>query len=293
MKNILFYISVILIWGSTWIFVKMQLGVVDPMVTIVYRFLFGSILIFGFCFATGRPMRFSWKIHAVLFFQGICTFAVNYWLFYQAQQILTSGLAAVLFSLLVFMNLVNALIFLNTKIQPLVLLGAVLGLVGIVLLFQPEFVRIEMSGKTFLMIGFAILGTYIFSVGNMISARIQKQGLPVIQTTAYSMLYGVLFLLVIALIMGKSFTLDPSFHYIGAILYSTLFGSIIGFLFYLHLIGKIGAGKTAYITLVTPIIAMGLSTVFEGYRWSVIAFVGMVLILTGNVIALRKKVARG
>ncbi|NQT26699.1 DMT family transporter [candidate division KSB1 bacterium] len=167
MKNILLYISVILIWGSTWLAVKMQLGVVDPMITIIYRFLFGSIVIFAFCFATRRPMKYSRKVHLGLFFQGVCTFAVNYWFFYQAQQILTSGLAAVIFSLLVFMNLVNALIFLNMKIQPIVLLGAFIGLAGIVMLFQPEFGRIEMSGNTLLMIGFGLLGTYIFSIGNI------------------------------------------------------------------------------------------------------------------------------
>ena len=288
MKNILLYIAVILIWGSTWLAVMMQLGIVDPMVTSIYRFFCASLLIFGYCMVTGRSLRFSKGTHFWLMLQGICTFALNYWLFYQAQQILTSGLAAVLFSLLVFMNLFNAAVFLKTPVKTGVLIGALLGLAGIVFLFEPEIIRLEFSIKMFLMIGFGLMGTYIFSIGNMISARIQKQNLPVISTTAYSMLYGSLFLLVIALMSGKVFQIDVSLKYLGALSYAIVLGSVIAFLCYLYLIGQIGAGRTAYVTLVTPIIAMGLSTIFEGYQWNALALTGIVLIVVGNVIALRK-----
>lgn len=224
-----------------------------------------------------------------MFLQGICTFALNYWLFYVAQQVITSGLAAVLFSLLVFMNLLNAAVFLKSQVKRIVIMGAVMGLAGILLLFLPEFNRITFTRTTWLMIGFGLIATYIFSLGNIFSALNQKNGLPVVQSTAFSMAYGVLFLCSLALISGKTFTLDISLHYLGALSYTIIFGSVIAFLFYLTLIGKLGAGRTGYIMMVTPIVAMTLSTFFEGYQWSVPALIGMVLVVMGNFLALIKR----
>lgn len=289
MKTLIYYISVILIWGSTWMAIRLQLGIVDPMITIIYRFTGASFIIFIYCLLSRRSLKFSLNTHIYMFLQGICTFALNYWLFYVAQQVITSGLAAVLFSLLVFMNLMNATLFLKAQVKRSVLSGAFLGLVGIAFLFQPEFHRIAFTGKTWLMIGFGLVATYIFSIGNIISARNQKKGLPLVQSTAFSMLYGVLFLSTLAWIRGKSFTIDFSVHYLGALLYTIIFGSVIAFLFYLTLIGTLGAGRTGYIMLLTPLVAMTLSTVFEGYQWSPLAMAGMVLVLAGNFVAIIKK----
>lgn len=220
--------------------------------------------------------------------QGITNFAVNYWLFYKAQQVITSGLASIIFSLLVFMNLFNAAIFLKAPVKKTVFLGAISGLIGMILLFQPEFARIEMSSRFLLMIGFSFTGTFIFSLGNIISAYIQKKGMPVVQSTTFAMFYGTLFMTMLALVNNKPFLFDTSISYIGGLGYTIIFGSVIAFLCYLTLIGEIGAGRTAYIMLLTPVVAMSLSTLFEGYQWSFLGILGMFLILFGNYIALKK-----
>ena len=287
MKNTLRYISVILIWGSTWLAIKFQLDVVDPMVTIFYRFIAACALIFIFCIFTKRSLKFSFHSHLMMGFQGICTFALNYWLFYQAQKIITSGLAAVIFSLLVFMNIINAYLFMQTPFKKSVFIGAVLGFIGILLIFQPEFIKVNISAQIWLRIGFGILGTYIFSIGNIISAYNQKNNLPVIPSTAFSMLYGALFMLILALLSQKPIILDTSISYLGGLSYTIIFGSVIAFLCYLTLIGELGAGRTAYIMLITPLVAMILSTFFEEYKWTIQGMLGMLMILSGKFLVLQ------
>ena len=133
-------------------------------------------------------------------------------------------------------------------------------------------------------IGLSLLGTYGFSLGNMISVRHQRRGLDILSTNAYAMGYGASAMLLLALLRGDAFTVDWSPTYIGSLLYLAIVGSIIGFAAYFALVGRIGAGAAAYATVLFPLIALGLSTVFEGYQWSGMAVIGLVLILFGNLV---------
>ncbi len=287
MKNTIRYISVILIWGSTWLAIKYQVEKVDPMITICFRFLSASTIVFILSIFTKQSLKFSLNSHLMMALQGICTFALNYWLFYQALQVITSGLAAVIFSLLVFMNIINAYLFLQTPFKKSVFIGALLGFIGILFVFEPEFNKIDVSAELWLRIGFGILGTYIFSIGNIISAHNQKMKLPVIPSTAFSMLYGAIFMFILALISQKPVILDTSIGYLGGLSYTIIFGSVIAFLCYLTLIGELGAGRTAYVMLITPIVAMITSTIFEGYQWTIPSIIGMLMILSGKYYILR------
>jgi len=116
--------------------------------------------------------------------------------------------------------------------------------------------------------------------------------MPVIETNAYGMLYGAIIMLVISLIVGKPFNFDISFPYITSLLYLAIFGSIIAFSCYLTLLGNIGADKSAYVTLVIPVIALIISTIFEDYSWTMLSLMGVFLILTGNIIILKKRKTR-
>lgn len=285
-KNMIFYSLTVFIWGSTWIAIKYQLGNVDPLISVVYRFALASALIFLYCGVSGRIMRFARKDHLFMALQGVCLFALNYWLVYLSELYLTSGLVAVIFSTIVFFNIVNGYIFLKTPISLKVFCGAVMGVAGIGLVFWPE-----LAGFSFDDVGFKGLvlitgGTALASLGNIISSRNQKNGVPVVQNNAFSMAYGCAFMLIVAFITNKHVGFDTSFAYVASLFYLVVFGSIVAFGCYLTLIGRFGAARASYANLVFPIVALIISTLFEGYQWSGLSIMGVFIILTGNFVAL-------
>ena len=293
MKNFLFYTATVLIWGSTWIGIKFQLGVVEPVVSVGYRFALAALLLMLWCHFRRLPMRFTATQHLFIAMQGTFLFAVNYLLFYIAELYVASGLAAVIFSTILLMNMVNGAIFLRSPIDMKVVCGGILGLAGIVLVFRPEIATFTIDNHGLRGVLFCIAATYLASLGNILSARNQKNALPVVQTNAYGMGYGALLMLGFALIAGKNLQIDTSFAYLGSLAYLAVFGSIIAFGCYLSLIGNIGADRAAYSTLLFPIVALAISTIWENYQWSSSSICGVTLILSGNLLMLqRKKMAK-
>ncbi|MBC2743004.1 MAG: EamA family transporter [Desulfosarcina sp.] len=287
-RNLLLYTITVLIWGSTWLGIKFQLGEVDPLVSVIYRFCLASILLAVWCCLRGLNMRFAFRDHLFIALQGTCLFAINYWLVYLAEVHLSSGIVAVMFSTIVFWNILNGRIFLKTPVRVNVICGAGLGIVGIGLVFWPELSSFSLADDGFKGFVLSMAATLMASLGNILSARNQRHGLPVVQTNAYGMAYGTLLMLAVALIAGKPFTFDPSAPYVISMLYLALFGSVIAFGCYLTLIGRIGADRASYATLLFPIIALIISTLFEGYRWSPPAVAGVAVILAGNALAIAK-----
>jgi len=289
MANFLFYTITVLIWGSTWLAIKFQLGSVAPTLSVAYRFALAAFILFAWCLARRLPMRFSGKEHLYIAMQGVFLFALNYILFYLAELRITSGLAAVVFSTIIVMNLLNGRLFLGNRVEMNVLFGGGLGIIGLVLLFWPEMVAVHFSGPvmTGLLLSFA--ATYLASIGNIISARNQRYNLPVVQTNAYGMAYGSLCMSVLAVFNDAPLTIDLSFAYLGSLFYLALFGSVIAFGCYLSLVGRIGPGRAAYATLLFPVVALILSTIWEDYRWTTPGCIGIVLILVGNYLSLGRR----
>jgi drug/metabolite transporter (DMT)-like permease len=288
MKNIILYLITILVWGSTWLAIKYQLGVVDPMVSVVYRFALSSILLMLFCCIKGLSLKFSLKEHFFMALLGTLLFSVNYWLVYVAEVYVTSGLVAVLFSSIVFLNIANGSFFLGTAVEKKMVAGAALGIVGIILIFMPEIQSFDLSDKGLFGLFIGFVSVLLASFGNITSARNTKNKIPVIQANAFGMGYGALLLTVIALFMGKEFTFTASLPYMSSLVYLSVFGSIIAFYSYLTLIGSIGADKASYAIMVVPVVALVLSSFFEGYAWNVYAIAGLFLVVAGNFLALFK-----
>jgi drug/metabolite transporter (DMT)-like permease len=289
MANFLYYSMTVLIWGSTWLAIKYQLGVVDPAVSIAYRFALAALMLFAWCLLTRRTLRFTRREHLFMALQGASLFGFNYLLFYLAELHLTSGLAAVVFSTIVVMNLLNGRLLLGSAVEWKVLLGGGLGLVGLVLLFWPEVARFEAAGAALQALFYCFAATYLASLGNILSARNQQQGLPIIQVNAYGMAYGALLMLLVAVSLKMPLSVEPSASYLVSLLYLALFGSVIAFGCYLSLVGRIGPGRAAYATLLFPIVALLLSTLWEDYLWTPSAVVGILFILGGNYLALARK----
>ncbi len=293
--NLLFYIGVVLIWGTTWFAILFQHGEVDPLISIIYRFAIAAITHIVYCLLTRRDLRLSLKDHLFMVLLGLFLFSLNYWLFYVAELYLTSGLVAVVFSTMVIWNILFGALFIGTPVRPMVVFGAALGLLGICLVFWPELAAFEISDKGVIGLLLSLGATVSASLGNITSARNQMGGIPVIQGNAWGMTYGTALMIIVALLGGKEFTFQATTPYIVSLFYLALFGSVFAFGMYLTLIGRIGADRAAYATLLFPIVALALSTIFEGYRGSPGALVGVALILTGNFMVLkkRKEVASG
>ncbi|MCY1723399.1 EamA family transporter [Prolixibacteraceae bacterium Z1-6] len=287
-QSILFAIPS-LIWGSTWYVIKFQLGMVDPLLSVAYRFILAGIILILFCLATKRSLKFSFKEHFLAFLLGLCLFGINYWFVYQAETVLTSGVVAVVFSLIIFFNIFFNALLLKGKIKIDVIVAAILGVGGTALLFKNELNAFNLNSKDSLVFLICLGGLISASLGNILSAYKQKKKIPLIQSTALGMLYGGLSMFVMVLILGKPLVFDNSASYLTSLLYLAVFGSIIAFSTYLKLLGEIGPDRSIYIALITPAIALVISTIFEGYRWDVFALLGIVLLFSGNILALRFK----
>ncbi len=283
------YFSAVFIWGSTFFAIKFQLGEVDPALSIAYRFGLAALILFGWCFVRALPLRFSRSQHGWMAVQGIFLFCFNYLLVYHATATLSSGLIAVIFSTIVLMNIINGAIFLRKPSSLLVLLGALCGLVGISLIFAPEIHDFNLDNGAVTGMILSLLGTYVASLGNIISAYNQQRHLPVIQSNAYGMAYGSLTLFIVALLQGKAVAFEASLPYALSLLYLSLFGSVLAFGSYLTLLGRIGPEKAAYTMVLFPLVALGISTLFEDYHWSSGSIIGVALVLLGNVIIIMPK----
>jgi len=287
--SISLYFTAVFIWGSTFFAIKFQLGNVAAELSIAYCFAIASLLLFGWCIFRGLPLRFSRQQHLWMGLQGVFLFCLNYLVIYWATSKLSSGLIAVIFSTIVLMNIANSILFLGQSASRVMIFGALLGLLGITLIFAPELTGFNSSNDSLVGIALSLLGTFIASIGNIISAHNQRQKIPVIQTNAYGMAYAAVFIFMLALIQGYPLNFDLSWGYSLSLLYLAFFGSVLAFGSYLTLLGRIGPEKAAYTMVLFPIVALVISTLFESYQWSMSSLVGVILVLLGNVIIIMPK----
>lgn len=291
MNNLSLYLASVLIWGSTWLAITFQLGRVPPEVSVTYRFALASAMLFAWCAVRGLRLAYSWREHGWMVLQGVFLFGLNYVCVYLAETEISSGLVALIFSMMVFMNIITAWLFFGTRPVRATLLAAVLGVGGVALVFLPELGHGTGRGAAVAGLSFALASTVLASLGNMLSARNQRQGLPVLQTNAYGMAYGALFVALYALARGRPFLFEATPGYVLSLVYLALFGSVLAFGAYLTLVGRIGADRAGYTSAMVPVVAIVLSTFFEGLRWHATTFVGIALCLAGNVLVLRGKTA--
>ena len=282
--TVFLYATTVLIWGTTWIAIAMQTGDVPAAVSVFYRFALAALLLVPMVALMGKLTRISRTDHLFCVLQGMCVFCFNFLCFYQANHYINSGLESVLFSMAILFNAINGVLFLGQRVTARLMLANTLGIVGIISLFWHDLTASSANTDTLLGIGLCLLGTYGFSLGNIISARHQKRGLNVFTTNAYAMTYGAITMLAVILLSGTEFRIDTGLPYLSGLFYLAIVGSILGFGAYFLLIGRIGTGQAAYATVMFPLVALTISTLFEGYEWRFAAVVGLVLILAGNAV---------
>ena len=276
-----------LIWGTTWIVILGQLGTVPPSWSVTYRVLSAGAVMFAYALFTGAPLKIGrgGQIFAVIF--GAAQFMFNFNFVYRAEAHITSGLVAVIFALLIVPNTVFARIFLGTRPSPRFYLGSGIAIAGIGLLFLKEYRAAAADSDAVLLgIGLTLCGVISASVANVMQATKRAAALPMASLLAWGMLWGTLFDALFAWATVGPPVIEPSFTYLGGVIYLGIAASAIAFMAYFSVIRMIGPGPAAYSSVIVPVIAMGISTVFEGYRWTVLAGVGAALTMAGLVIAL-------
>ena len=283
MISALLYATTVLTGALVWFATKFQLGLVPPEISLIYRFGAAAPLLMGIAALCGDPLRHGLRIHAKMALFGGLVFAGNFVLIYAAIGNLTSGLVATIFSTSVLMNIGFGAVLLGRKIERRVTLGALLGVCGLALIFNPELTRLDLRDARTLGILQALGATMLFSLGNIISASLQAAKIPALVSTAYGMAYGTLLLIVFALLAGKPFLFDPSQGYVLSLAYLTIFGAVIGYGTYFSLLGRIGPERAAYTIVLVPALALGVSTLFEGFAWDAAALLGAALIFGGNI----------
>ncbi len=291
MTNYLLFSSTVLIWGTTWIAIALQIGPVPVLVSVFYRFAAAALILVGALILTRRMKVPPLRQQPFILAQALCLFCCNFLCFYYAAAFVPSGLISVVFSLATIFNAVNARIFFGDRISPRTLLAAMLGASGLVLLFGPD-IFVAFNPDSWKGIGLSALGTMFFSLGNMASRRNSAAGISPVTANAWGMSYGALMLLGLVLLTATPTVAPPDITYLGALLYLSVVGSVIGFTTYLMLVSRIGSQKAAYATVLFPVVALTLSSIYEDYHWTAVGVVGLLLTLAGNVVMFARLPAR-
>lgn len=281
---------VTLIWGSTWIVIRDQIGTVPPSWSVTYRFIVAGVAMLGYAIVRGERPWFDargWGFAGLL---GLLQFCLNFNFVYRAEAHITSGVVAVVFALLLVPNALFGRLFLGQQLGRQLLIGCGVAMAGVTLLFVHEARRDPHGmGEAAMGVGLTLVGVLAASLANIMQATDTARTYPMAAMLGVAMLFGASLDGAIA----WSLTGAPAFEwrasYVIGILYLGLVASAVAFTLYFGILRVIGPAKAAYSSVIVPVIAMLLSTLFEGYRWSGLAAAGAVLALAGLVIALRAR----
>ena len=279
-----------LIWGSTWLVIRGQLGPVSALWSVSYRFAIGAAAMVVVALAMRVRLAIGWRGQAVAAAMGLASFTLGYNFVYAAEKYVTSGLVAVLFALLVPANALLGRIFLGQGLSRPFLLGSGIAMLGIVLLFAHEYTAAG-AGRAQAMTGilYAVIAVLCSSAGNVMQGSQAAKAIAMPSLLVWGMGWGALFDAIAAWAIDGPPRFDLHVSYVAGLLYLGIIASAVAFSLYFELIRRIGPARGGYVNVVVPVIAMGFSSVFEHYLWSVEAAVGGALILIGLIVALSSR----
>tara|TARA_B100000795_G_C22799661_1_gene441171 strand:- start:1802 stop:2683 length:882 start_codon:yes stop_codon:yes gene_type:complete len=289
MNNFVLFTITLLCWSPTWYVIKFQLGYVDPLASVFYRFLVASIIIFIYLLVKKKNLVFTLNHHLWFLLFGICLYSLNYVLFYLSNTFLISAFPAIVFSTVVIMNILGEAFYFKKKPSFKTLIGAIIGMSGIIIIFKDEIFNFSLDNNIHIGLFLALLGTFCASTGNMIHQRNLNKNFPLIQTIAYAMFYGSIVTLMITQIKGTELLFEYNFRYMASLAYLSIVGSIFAFIFYLRLLENVGAGRAGYVGVVMPVLALLISTIFENLEWHADLIIGLPVLLAGAVLVINQK----
>lgn len=286
-RSIAAFILVTLIWGSTWLVIKDQISAVPPAWAVTWRFALAALGMFLLALVRREALLLSREGMLLALPMGLFQFFANFQFVYQAEHYITSGLVAVLFALLMVPNALMARIFVKAEVSGRFITGSAVALIGIALLLLHEY-RAAPGGGGAVLIGIALTCCAILSASsaNVMQATETARRQSVVVLIAWAMVFGTLADALFAWLVAGPPVIDTSARQLAGLAYLAIVGSVVTFPLYFALIRDWGPGKAAYNSVAVPVVAMALSTLFEGYRWSALAIGGAVLAMIGLLIAL-------
>lgn len=286
MNTVSIFAACVAIWGTTWLAITFQLGPVAPEVSVSHRFLLAALLIAAWCRWRGLSLSFTRAEHASLALLGLGLYSVSYIFVYRAELYVASGLVAVGYSASPLVSMLGMRVFFGQPMTARMALGSALGILGIACVYLPEFARVGGTRETLLGAAFTALAVLISMGGGLLAHRNHEKKLYGWPTMAWSMGYGGLAALGIALALGREYAIDLGASYLASLAYLALLGSVVAFGLWLTLIGRIGAARASYVGVMAPVVALFVSTLFEGFRWQALTVLGVALSIAGNVLVL-------
>ena len=278
-----------LIWGTTWLAITYQLGPVAPEVSVSHRFLFAALIIAAWCRLRGLSLRFKPDEHAALALMGVAMYGLSYVFVYHAELHLASGLVAIGYSASPLLSTLGTRLFFRQPVTARMALGSTFGILGITLVYWPEFAQLQESRDVALGAACTLLAVLISTAGGLLAQRNHQRKLHGWPTMAWSMTYGGLSSLVLALALGRAYTIDLGAPYLLSLLYLSLIGSVVTFAGWLTLVGRIGAPRASYVGVMAPVVALFVSTLFESFLWHPLTAAGVTVSVAGNVLVLGGK----
>ncbi len=278
-----------LAWGTTWYAITLQFGVVDPIVSVTYRFALAAALLFGWCALRGEKLSLTAAQHGASFGAGLFTFAIDYAFVYWAEERVNSAVVAVVFAAMALFNLIAFRFAFGQRAPLMAWSAAGLGVIGVGLLSWGEIVGAHMGARALSGIGLTLAAVAGASIGNVFARRGELAGASIAGATAWAMLYGTAMLALFAAATGKQWLFEWNWRYVLSLGHLALNGSVIAFVVYFGLARRRGYATASYVSALTPPVAMVVSSLFEAKTWGLLAFCGVGLVLAGQWLFLRVK----
>lgn len=282
------FLAPVLIWASTWHVILYQLGSPVPVLTSVgWRFAIAALMLAALALRQGRSLKLPPAAHGYALVTGVVQYAGNYWAVYEAERYVPSGLVAVLFCLMVFMNALVAWLLWRQPVSRRFLVASSGAVLGVALIFWPELASTGARPEAALGLGLSFFAVVAACVGGFCTMVLTRRGLPLLPVLAWSMGYGAAFLLGLSVATGRGLPFDGAWTYVGSLVYLAAFGSVVAFTLYYKLAERRGPAQAALVGVLVPVIALIVSAVLEGWQATPLAVGGMVLCLASLFVATR------
>jgi drug/metabolite transporter (DMT)-like permease len=266
-----------LIWASTWHVILYQLAEVPALQSVAWRFALAALLLVAYAVYSGQSLRVPLPLHGALLLTGGLQYGLNYYCVYEAERYLPSGLVAVLFSLMVFINAFSGAAFFGRPLTRRALVCATLGVAGVAIIFWPEVLATQARPQAALGLGIGLLAVACACAGNVLTLKLSARGVALVPLLAWCMGYGAAGLLLLSGLSGSGFVVGHSLAWWASLLYLAALGSVLAFLTYFKLAQREGPGRAALTSVLIPVIALVISAALEGWQPQGLSLLGVAL----------------
>jgi drug/metabolite transporter (DMT)-like permease len=281
------FLVCVLVWGTTWYAIVWQLEALSPAAAVALRFALAAAALFAWCLLRRVPCRYARPVHALFAGQGLLGFALSYLCVYAAEQRVVSGLVAVGYAASPLVNMALARLLLQTPLSQRVGVGGIAGLTGVLLIFWPELARLRGDEGVAWGAGMTAAGVGLSALANICVARYQRQSIGGAAPLAWAMAYGAAGMAAWTVCAGTPWHLGPlGTRFWLSLVYLVLAGSVLTFLCFNLLMARVGPARASYVGVATPVIALAISTVLEGFQPTALTGLGVLLVVSGNLCAL-------